>query len=54
MKTYKCTVCGYVYEYDQNDKTGNNGENIPFEDLPKSWQCPVCGADKSEFIELEE
>ena len=29
-----CSVCGYVYE----------GE-IPFEDLPDDWVCPLCGVD---------
>lgn len=34
-----CSVCGYVYE----------GE-IPFDDLPDDWKCPVCGAPKSAFV----
>ena len=33
-----CKVCGYVYD----------GE-IPFEDLPDDYTCPLCGAPKSEF-----
>ena len=33
-----CNVCGYVYEGD-----------IPFEELPDSWTCPLCGAPKSAF-----
>lgn len=33
-----CTVCGYVYD----------GE-IPFEDLPDDWKCPLCAAPKSAF-----
>lgn len=35
-KHWVCTVCGYVYD----------GE-IPFEDLPDDWVCPLCGVDKS-------
>lgn len=38
MKTYVCTVCGYEYD----------GE-IPFEDLPEDYECPICGAGKEEF-----
>lgn len=38
MTTYICTVCGYEYDGD-----------IPFEDLPDDWTCPVCGEDKSAF-----
>lgn len=40
-KHWVCTVCGYVYD----------GE-IPFEDLPEDWLCPLCGVDKS-FFELQ-
>lgn len=34
-----CAVCGYVYDGD-----------IPFEDLPDDYVCPVCGVPKSEFV----
>ena len=35
---YVCKICGYVYSGD-----------VPFEELPDSWVCPVCGAPKSQF-----
>lgn len=41
-KKWVCTVCGYVYDGD-----------IPFEELPDDWLCPLCGVDKS-FFELRE
>lgn len=34
-----CSVCGYVYD----------GE-IPFEDLPDDYTCPVCRQPKSKFV----
>jgi|GEM_PF-6499 len=34
-----CTVCGYVYD----------GE-VPFEQLPADWKCPICGQPKSVFV----
>ena len=34
-----CTICGYVY----------SDPDIPFEDLPADWTCPVCRAGKSMF-----
>lgn len=43
-KEYECEVCGYVYE--------NSKELVKFDDLPDDWECPVCGADKSEFKEV--
>jgi len=38
-KHWVCTVCGYIYD----------GE-IPFEELPDDWVCPLCGVDKSYFV----
>lgn len=37
--TYACGICGYVYD----------GE-IPFEQLPDSYTCPICGQPKSVFV----
>ena len=41
-KKYVCKVCGYEYD----------GE-IPFEDLPGDWTCPLCGVGKDMFEEVE-
>jgi flavin reductase (DIM6/NTAB) family NADH-FMN oxidoreductase RutF/rubredoxin len=43
-KKYKCTACGYIYD--------DAVESIKFEDLPENWECPVCGSEKSDFIEV--
>lgn len=37
---YVCKICKYEY----------NDSNVPFEDLPDDWVCPICGASKSEFV----
>lgn len=37
-----CKVCGYEYDGD-----------IPFEQLPDDWLCPICGMGKSEFEKVE-
>ena len=34
-----CTVCGYLY----------NDPDVPFEELPADWVCPICGMPKSAF-----
>lgn len=39
---YVCSICGYEY-------TGD----IPFEDLPEDYVCPVCGQPKSVFVKKE-
>ena len=33
-----CSVCGYEYDGD-----------IPFEELPDDWKCPICGVSKDRF-----
>ncbi|MDR1728099.1 MAG: flavin reductase [Acidobacteriota bacterium] len=35
---WQCRVCGYVYEGD-----------VPFEELPDDWRCPLCGMGKDSF-----
>ena len=51
MKTYVCSVCGYVYD----EAKGIPGSGIPagtrWEDLPDGWVCPLCGAAKGAFRE---
>jgi flavin reductase (DIM6/NTAB) family NADH-FMN oxidoreductase RutF/rubredoxin len=44
FKKFECTACGYIY--DEAD------EDIKFADLPDDWVCPVCGSEKSDFIEI--
>lgn len=44
LKKYKCLACGYIYD--------ESAENKKFADLPEDWICPVCGSEKSEFIEI--
>jgi len=38
-----CSVCGHVYD------AAKDGGGKPFEELPDSWKCPVCGASKSQY-----
>ena len=52
MKTYKCSVCGYIYDPAAGDPDSGVAPNTPFEDLPDDWVCPVCGATKDQFEEV--
>lgn len=38
VRNYVCDVCGYEYDGD-----------VPFEELPDDWVCPVCGVGKEHF-----
>ena len=46
MAKYRCLICHYIYD----EKT----EGIFFDDLFPDWTCPVCGAAKSEFEQVED
>ena len=53
MSQWECTVCGYIYDPAQGDPDNGVAPGTPFEGLSEDWQCPVCGALKSEFTRLE-
>ncbi len=42
---YKCDICGFVYD--------ESKESVKFEELPSDWICPICGANKNSFSEIE-
>ncbi|MDD5774108.1 MAG: rubredoxin [bacterium] len=52
MGKYKCSVCGYIYDPQKGDPDGGIAPGTPFEKIPDNWVCPVCGADKTQFIPL--
>jgi rubredoxin len=49
MKSYVCTICGYVYDPAEGDPDHGAAPGTAFEDLPADWCCPDCGAEKSMF-----
>lgn len=52
MPKYECSVCGYVYDPAVGDPDGGIAAGTPFEQIPDSWVCPVCGASKDSFVKL--
>jgi rubredoxin/flavin reductase (DIM6/NTAB) family NADH-FMN oxidoreductase RutF len=49
MQKYRCTICNYVYDPAIGDPDGGIAAGTPFEKIPDSWVCPVCGAAKADF-----
>lgn len=53
MKKWKCSVCGFTYD----EALGLPDEGIApgtrWEDIPEDWNCPDCGALKSDFEMVE-
>ncbi len=41
MAVYECDVCGFIYDEEL--------EGISWDELGDEWECPACGADKSDF-----
>lgn len=54
MSKYECTVCEYIYDPKEGDPDNGIEPGTPFEELPDDWVCPVCGAEKEDFEEVEE
>ncbi len=52
MASYKCNICGYVYDPAEGDPDTGIGAGTAFEDLPYSWVCPTCGAAITEFEKM--
>lgn len=46
---FRCSVCNYVYDPSLGDPENNIGPGTPFEALPDTWTCPICGAGKEAF-----
>ena len=46
-ETWTCSKCKHVYDASKDDPAK---KNTPFEQLPASWKCPVCGAPKSAYV----
>ncbi len=49
MKSYECSVCGYIYDPAKGDPEGGTAPGTAFEDIPDNWVCPLCGASKDQF-----
>jgi len=54
MSKYVCEVCGYVYDPENGDPDNGIDAGTAFADLPDDWACPLCGADKDSFSEMED
>ncbi len=49
MDKWKCTVCEWIYDPAAGDPDGGVEPGTPFEKIPDTWVCPVCGATKDAF-----
>jgi rubredoxin-NAD+ reductase len=54
MNTYECAVCGHLYSEADGDPLRGAPPGTKWDDLPEDWACPDCGADKDNFVRLED
>lgn len=52
MDSYKCKLCGYVYNPAIGDSANDVKPGTAFEEIPETWKCPRCGAGKSRFTKV--
>lgn len=53
MKKFECELCGYIYDPQVGDPDGGIKPGTSFEDIPEDWVCPLCGAGKEDFAEID-
>jgi rubredoxin len=49
MGKWKCTICEWVYDPAVGDPDNGIVPGTPFEKIPDTWVCPLCGAGKNAF-----
>jgi rubredoxin len=52
MKAWRCIICQYVYDPAVGDPDNGVAPGTPFEELPDTWVCPLCGAGKDMFEQV--
>lgn len=50
MEKYVCP-CGYVYDPAKGDPDNGIAPGTPWDQVPESWTCPVCGISKDLFTQ---
>ena len=51
MKSFVCSICGYIYDEALGVPSFGINRGTMWEYLPNSWVCPLCGASKADFKE---
>ncbi|NMA93810.1 MAG: rubredoxin [Clostridiales bacterium] len=46
---YVCDVCGWVYDEELGDEDLGIAPGTKWEDLPDTFECPLCGVGKESF-----
>lgn len=49
MKSYVCTICGFVYNEAEGAPDHGIAPGTKWEDIPDDFVCPICGVGKDMF-----
>ncbi|MCZ0860992.1 rubredoxin [Methanocorpusculum sp. MG] len=49
MAKYQCMTCGYMYD-EEKGAAPEILAGTPFDKIPDTWVCPMCGASKKFFV----
>lgn len=52
MAKWQCNLCGWIYDEAKGDTDNGVAPGTAWAQVPDSWTCPECGADKSEFTKI--
>lgn len=52
-RRFICIVCGFVYDEALGDLDSGLAPGTLWEDIPDTWQCPVCRLRKEDFEPFE-
>lgn len=50
---YECDLCGWIYDPEKGDPDGGIAPGTSFDDIPDDWVCPLCGAIKADFSQVD-
>jgi len=52
-KKYHCLECEHIYDEEKGDPDSGLAPGTRWENIPDDWVCPVCGAPKNFFKEVD-
>jgi rubredoxin len=53
MKTLMCLICSFVYDEEEGEVESGIAAGTRWDDVPRTWRCPECGAGKEDFQTVE-
>jgi rubredoxin len=53
FKRWQCFYCGYIYDEARGIPEDGISAGTRWSDIPDTWICPKCGAQKSDFSMME-